>query len=122
MNKAYLLILLLSLCFTAAPGAATLPDPTRPPDYSANTFYVEPAQKEDVDFNLTAVRIDEDRRSVIINGELLRVGDKIGSAELLEIHPAHVILDYDNKRMVVRLYAGFSKTTSGSDNKMKITN
>lgn len=122
MNRLYTVIFLLYLCFTSVPGAVTLPDPTRPPDYTANTFYVEPAQKEDLDFNLTAVRIDEDTRSVIINGRLLKVGDRVGSAEILEIHPAHVILNYDNKRMVVRLYGSFSKTTSESGNKMKITN
>lgn len=122
MKKAYLLILLLLLYFTAVPGAVTLPDPTRPPDYTATAFVPEPAQKDDVEFNLTAVRIDKDSRSVIINGELLRVGDKVGSAEILEIHPAQVILNHENRRMIVRLYSGFSKTTSDSDNKMKITN
>lgn len=122
MHKVYTISLLLSLFFTAMPGAATLPDPTRPPDYTANTFYVQPEQKEDLDFNLTAVRIDKDTRSVILNGRLLRVGDRVGSAEILEIHPAHVILNHDNRRMVVRLYSSFSKTTSESGNKMKITN
>ncbi len=122
MNKVRSLILSTFLCSAAAPGAEALPDPTRPADYAAESFYVEPVQKEDVDFNLTAVRIDKDTRSVIINGKLLRAGDSVNSAEVQEIHPSHVILDYDGKRMVVRLYRGFSKTTGGTDNKMKITN
>ncbi len=122
MNRLYPVILLLFLCFTSVPGAATLPDPTRPPDYNATAFVMEPEQREEMEFNLTAVRIDKDTRSVIINGKLARVGDRVGSAEILEIHPAHVILNYDNRRMAVRLYSSFSKTTSDSGNKMKITN
>jgi len=116
-----LLILLLLSGFAPGAGTATLPDPTRPPDYTPNPFIVEPEQQE-TDFNLTAVRIDETSRSVIINGKLLREGDRIESAQILEIHPAHVILDYEDKRLVVRLYSSFSKTTSDSRNKMKITN
>jgi len=114
MKQSFVYILPAVLYAIAGVSAATLPDPTRPPDYSVNIGTSEQPPESPADFNLTATRIDKDNRSAIINGHLLRVGDPIGSAKLVEIHPAYVVLDYQQKRLVVRLYKQILKTARGT--------
>lgn len=122
MNRPGIISLALILYSTTALDAAGLPDPTRPPDYSATTVMLEPREKKQAEFNLTAIRINDDNRSVIINGKLLRQGEQVGSARLLEIHSAHVVLLYQNKRLVVRLYDSLTRKVNKSAEIMKITN
>jgi len=123
MKRYYIFLLPPALCFISAAGAADLPDPTRPADYSVNIETPVEQDKKAVDFNLTAIRIDPDDRSAIINGHLVREGDEVGSARLVEIHPADVVLDYDRRHLVVRLYHQLSKTlVQGASDKTETTN
>ena len=123
MNKYAIFILSILLYSTGVAGVENLPDPTRPPDYlSRQTIVQAPRQRQDVTFNLTAIRIDEDDRSAIINGKLLREGESVESATLLEIHPARVVLEYENRQLVVRLYEELAKKISDPDEKVKTTN
>ncbi len=100
------------LClFTLAPGplfaVAGLPDPTRPADYSDAPVMLELYElpKELVEWKVTAIRISENERSAIVNGRLVRTGDVIGPARIVEINPVNVILDYEDKQVIVRLYS-----------------
>lgn len=122
MDKYGIFILTIVMYSTGVAGEPGLPDPTRPPDYVSGRMIVQrPQQKQDVTFNLTAIRIDKDDRSAIINDQLLREGESVDSATLLEIYPARVVLEYDNKRFVVRLYEELAKKISDAE-KAKKTN
>ena len=91
-------------CFLRA--AAELPDPTRPADYMVpGNIQIEELPRELIDWSVTAIRITDSDRSAIVNGRLVRVGDEVGPAKILEIQPTSVILDYENKQVVVRLFS-----------------
>lgn len=83
--------------------AQALPDPTRPAQYQSAAV-VQDLPTELVDWRVTAIRISEQDRSAIVNGTIVRVGDSIGPARVLEIQPVQVILDYDNTKVAVRLF------------------
>lgn len=107
----------------SASAMAELPDPTQPADYFVAPQVVEENElpKELIDWHVTAIRINDknDDRSAIVNGQLVRAGDQIGPAKVLEINPVSVILDYDNKHVVVRLFANIidKKIVTNSDSK-----
>jgi len=86
---------------------AQLPDPTRPADYQSapKIVYEEELPKELIDWVVTAIRITGDERTAILNGQLVRAGDVIGPATVVEIQPVSVILDYQQNTVVVRLYS-----------------
>jgi hypothetical protein len=102
---ARLLILLLMNPVIAM--AQALPDPTRPAEYR-ESLVVQELPPALVDWKVTAIRISQDDRTAIVNGNIVRVGDDIGPARLLEIRPDQVILDYDSKRVAVRLFSDMS--------------
>ncbi len=88
---------------------AALPDPTRPSDYVEKSevievFEIEEIPKQFIDWKVTAIRISDKQRTAIINGQLVKSGDEIGPAKVLEIKPVSVLLDYDDKSFVVRLF------------------
>jgi hypothetical protein len=87
---------------------AELPDPTRPANYSEAlpvVVDVYELPKELIDWRVSVIRITGSDRSAIVNGQLVRTGDHIGPAKVLEINPAAVVLDYDNKQVHVRLFS-----------------
>lgn len=86
---------------------AELPDPTRPADYQAapKVIYEDVLPKELIDWTVTAIRIAGEERTAIVNGQLVRVGDVIGPATVVDIEPISVILDYQQNTVVVRLYS-----------------
>ncbi|MCG8378306.1 MAG: hypothetical protein MI865_02400 [Proteobacteria bacterium] len=84
-----------------------LPDPTRPADFEfvddEPVFFEEIEIKEDIQWTLSAIRISNKDKTAIINGKLVRVGDEIGLAKVLEIKPLSVIINHDNRKLIVRL-------------------
>jgi hypothetical protein len=95
--------------------AASLSDPTRPYDYvPADTRTEEPVvlPREQVQWDLSAIRIGKDSRFAIINGQLVRPGEQIESAKLLEIKPSEVVLEYDNRSVIVTLLDRAVKKTA----------
>ncbi len=107
------------LCFilTAIPlfvsGNTELPDPTRPANFIVED--IEPVfievidTKEKISFRVTAIRISADDRSAIVNGKLVRVGDEISSATIAEINPLSVVVDYEDRKLIVRLFKNLVK-------------
>jgi len=122
MNKGLIVILPVFLYTTVAWSAPPLPDPTRPPDYAVNAQIHDETTEPVTEFNLTAIRIDRDDRSAIINGQLVRAGNMVGLARVLEIHPAEVVLSIDQRRQVVRLYDRLVKTERKSNAGVKTLN
>ncbi len=89
---------------------AELPDPTRPATYmvkDVEPIYVEVFDentKEKVSWTLSAIRISEKDRTAIVNGKLVRVGDDIDQAKVLEIKPLSVVIDHNDQKLIVRLF------------------
>ena len=85
-----------------------LPDPTRPADFMAEN--TEPVFIEEIDttdkinWKVTAIRISDKDRSAIVNGKLVRAGDNVGPAKILEIKPLSVVIDYENRKLILRLF------------------
>ncbi len=101
---AFLVLITPSISF----ANTNLPDPTRPASYQEQKF--EPVFVEDVivkdqlSWTLSAIRISDSDKSVILNGKLAREGDAIGPAKLIEIKPHSVIIEYEEKQLIVRLF------------------
>lgn len=89
---------------------AELPDPTRPATYvEANDepVFVEVFNentKEQISWTLSAIRISDKDKTAIVNGKLVRVGDEINQAKVVEIQPQSVVIDHENKKLIVRLF------------------
>lgn len=81
INNRWLLklaIIALWLCT----GASSLTDPTRPPDYVPSKSQ---SMKITGPMTLTAIFSYSDYKVAIINGERLRVGDKVGDYTIIKI-------------------------------------
>jgi hypothetical protein len=53
-------------------------------------------------------------RSAILNGRVVKPGDSVSGAKVLEIHPAEVVLMQDSQRIVVKLVLSGIKKPSRS--------
>lgn len=117
---------LLLLLLPTVTAAESLPDPTRPFGYGSSPVVIveeEELPSEQVNWHLSGIRISPDDRSAILNGRLLREGEKVDGAELVEIRPVSVLIDFENKRIRVDLLSldikqerSSKNTTAGSDN------
>ncbi|GEM_PF-2840960 len=87
--------------------AGPLDDPTRPPDFQGMAATKAPAEipKEVTDFRLRAVKVGAHSRWAIINDERVVEGDKIGPAQVLQIQPDRVLIDYDGQQITLSLLA-----------------
>lgn len=81
----------------------TLPDPTRPADFFSRSVIQEERPQELINWHVTAIRTSTAGRSAIVNGKLVKVGDEIGSATVLEITSKSVVLDYLRKQLEINL-------------------
>lgn len=87
---------------------AELPDPTRPATYITDD--AEPVYFEEINFiekinwKLSAIRISSSDRTAILNGKLVRAGDVVGPAKVLEINPLSIVIDHEERKLIVRLY------------------
>ena len=102
---------LICLFFSVLANAMnTLPDPTRPANYiveSNEPVYVEvfsESPNEQISWTLSAVRISDKDKTAIVNGQLVRVGDEINDAKIVEIKSQSVVINHENKKLIVRLF------------------
>lgn len=108
IKKIHLISLALLPVFVSA--NAELPDPTRPATYKTKAdepIYVEDFEsgiKEKTNWILSAIRISEKDKTAIVNGKLVRVGDAIEQGKVLEIKPQSVVIDHEDKKLIVRLF------------------
>jgi len=83
-------------------------DPTRPATYVAEDLtpkiYEEINVKGEFNWTLSAIRISKNDRTAILNGKLVRAGDEFGSAKVIEINPLSIVIDHENKKLIVRLF------------------
>jgi len=107
-NNKHISLMMLFLLPVFAAANTDLPDPTRPADFIAeNTepvFIEEIDTTEKINWKVTAIRISEKDRSAIVNGKLVRAGDDVGPAKILEINPLSVVIDYEKRKLILRLF------------------
>jgi len=84
----------------AAPAAAdsALPDPTRPAVQRSAT-----AQAPAPRWHLESTLVSPERRLAVIDGRMVRAGDRLGDAQVLEIGPDQVTLRSDERIVHLRL-------------------
>jgi MSHA biogenesis protein MshK len=95
--------LLACILAAAMPGYAVenLPDPTRPPAAFALPATNAAAVSGPV---LQSILISSSRRHAIIDGRTVRVGDKVGGAEVVEITAGQVTLQEGGVKRVLQLF------------------
>lgn len=96
----------LVVAAVVAADTGGMADPTRPVDYLPMSALTQPLPEELVDWRLTAVRIGKDDSSAVLNGRIVRTGDQVGRARVVEIRPGIVVVDFDRRRVEVRLFSG----------------
>jgi MSHA biogenesis protein MshK len=96
-------ILLAMACMGAASTtvAQALRDPTRPPSASTKAASGKPEQSGWI---LQSVLISPERRSAIINGEIVQIGGSIAGAELIAIAAERVTLRTQEGLRTVQLF------------------
>lgn len=97
-------VMLCLLLMTGPVRAEALPDPTRPAEYRSAMPVAQDVPRELIEWKLTAIRITGTDRTAIVNGKIVREGDTLGSARVLEIQPISVLLSHENKQVSIRLY------------------
>jgi hypothetical protein len=92
--------MLLAALLVTTPAAA-LEDPTRPPGYGVSQPQATvPASPR---WRLQSTLIAPGRRLANINGKMLRPGEHVNGAQLIEIQAAHVILRHNGTRITLSL-------------------
>lgn len=106
VNGVYFFILATLPLFVSS--NTELPDPTRPADFMVEdtepVFFEEINVNEKINWRLSAIRISDKDRTAILNGKLVRAGDDIGPAKVIEIKPLSVVIDHEDRKLIVRLY------------------
>lgn len=96
--------LCLVLAGMAPPGGAAgeLVDPTRPPwaDTAGPTL---PAQVSDDAWRLAMTRVSARGGVALVNGRLVKVGDRIEDARVLAISASQVVLEQSGRRVTLVL-------------------
>lgn len=108
MNMSHSIIFMLWFIPIIVMANTDLPDPTRPATYIDKSlepvFFEEIEIKENIDWKLSAIRISAKDRTAIINGKLVRVGDDVGPAKVIEINPLSIVINHEEQKLIVRLY------------------
>lgn len=109
MTRTLIAALLLGpACALAAPFA----DPTRPPAAEASTASGDGVAGQGVP-RLESVLIAPDRRIAVINGQAVRVGQKVGEARVLSITETEVALREGNSTQVLKLFPAAERHPAG---------
>ena len=98
-----LLLLVASIMALGHAYAETLPDPTRPANYSTQQASRKELPAQLIDWDVRAIKSSASGRNAVVNGKLVKVGDAIDKATIVDITPDTVVLTYDRKQLVLRL-------------------
>ena len=100
----------LAVAAVTSTDSGSLTDPTRPVDYLPPSALTQQLPVDLMDWRVTAVRIGKDGRSAVLNGKIVRAGDIVDRAHIVEIGPGMVVVDIDRKRIELRLHGRDVKT------------
>ncbi len=81
--------------------AASLPDPTRPPQRFVELAKRVPAVSDH--WRLGSILIAPQRRVAVINGQSMSLGEQLNGAQLVSIEPGRVCLRRGTKEIVLEL-------------------
>ena len=99
MHSTSLIVLAGALGLFSSPAlSADWNDPTRPDNYRASG----PRGSAPV-YRVSAIFTSNDRQVAVLNGRLVREGDRIGRAEVVSIDKDRVTLSVDQKTLVAAL-------------------
>lgn len=93
------------VCLTAVTVPAfseTLNDPTRPPD-SIIKLLPAAASEQEVIPTLSAVKVDGKRSFAIINGKVMRLGDKLDNYTLVAVDSKQAVLMNKNNKLRLKV-------------------
>jgi hypothetical protein len=85
-------------------------DPTKPPEPKLSVInnrvrapsYLTSLKKNDLkDYDIQGIIISPSRRLVLINNQLLRIGDTIGKARVMAINPNNIKLFIDGATLII---------------------
>lgn len=109
MNSSHLFLIaipgILAAGLSWPSWAAALVDPTKPPNFQAVAPVPVELPKEVINYRLNAVKISADSRWAIINGERVSEGGKIGQAQVVQIQPGKVLINYNGQQVTLSLLA-----------------
>lgn len=105
--------LALALLATSWAAAEGLPDPTRPPSGLAGSAAGGMAEEEKGPV-LQSVLISSGRKSAIIGGQVVSLGEKFGEARVVKITESEVVLQTGTTREVLRLFPEVNKRQAGT--------
>jgi MSHA biogenesis protein MshK len=98
-------ICLAALCFTAPVLAL---DPTQPP---TGRLAADAPAEAAASLHLQAILRGPGRASAVINGNILRVGDRVGDARILAVHRHAVVIDREGKQQELHLSTPIIQTS-----------
>lgn len=108
------LFLILALTATAL-AQGEPPDPTRPPTPAevAAWFGSGAEQQQQAPFRLQSILLAPKRRIAIIDGQRLRVGERLGNAEVRTIEPGRVVLERAGERIELNIDTHLTNENDG---------
>jgi len=97
--QGFALLLLAGSLLPSALQAEVLDDPMRPPAVISS----HQTKKEGSGYQLNSIFISPTRRSAIINGKSVSVGDRVGNARVIEIQATEVRISLAGKTRTLTL-------------------
>ncbi len=102
MASSALLLSLMVLLGAGGAASAGLVDPTRPPT-AVGGAQPAPEAAPEVEWMLALVKFSPTHRSAVLNGRVIREGDRVAGARVLRILRDAVILEYRGRQLRVGL-------------------
>lgn len=119
---ALVLVFLLALaCGASGPARAQLADPTRPPPEAQLVAGAQAAPVRSGPQLQSVLNGNHGRQVAVIDGQALRVGDKINGATLVQVGKDQVVLQHGRVRQVLKLYPDAS-AASGTIRRQRASN
>ena len=87
-------------------------DPTRPATVRSTPYNVTQDKEAEIDTSgprLQAIMISDKHRSAIISGHRVSIGEKVGSAQVINIHASEVVLKTGGSFKTLKLFTHTSK-------------
>lgn len=106
MNHKVFSAVLLLLPILVYGAEEQLPDPTRPFAHEVEPELIiqeHDSGQQNITWRLNGIRIADTGRSAILNGQIVRVGDSVSGARVLEIEPAWIIIEHENQHIRLEL-------------------
>src|SRR5258706_8478563 len=105
---------LLALALSSA-GAQGLSDPTRPPGSGSLESAGEAPQAAAL--QLQSILLSPQRKIAVINGQTVKIGERVGDATLLAISETGVVLKRGDEQQRLQLLPGLERKPAARDKK-----